>query len=155
VQRSIVGFHPDDEGDWVAELDCLHNQHVRHRPPFQQRPWVLDEAERAARVGAALDCPLCDRAEFPEGLVRARVAGPFDDATLPAALRRQHRVADRTWGCLYVLDGSVGFTMDVEPPLAVDLRAGDRQPIPPGVPHAVIVNGPVRLTVEFFVAAPR
>ena len=116
---------------------------------------MLDEAGRAARVGAALECPLCDRAEFPEGLVSARVAGPFDETTLPAALRRAHRVAERTWGCLRVLDGSVGFTMDVEPPLAIELRAGERQAIPPGVPHAVMVDGPVRLAVEFFVAPPR
>jgi hypothetical protein len=66
VQRSIVGFHQDEDGDWVAELSCLHNQHVRHRPPFQERPWVLDEAERSARIGAALDCPLCDRGEPPD-----------------------------------------------------------------------------------------
>jgi tellurite resistance-related uncharacterized protein len=155
VQRVIIGFHQDDEGDWVAELDCLHNQHVRHRPPFQERPWVLDEAGRAGRLGAALDCPLCDRAEFPEGLVSARVAGPFDDVTLPAGLRRAHRVAERTWGCLRVLEGSVEFTMEVEPPLTVELQAGDRQAIPPGVAHAVVVDGPVRLTIEFFVAAPR
>ena len=60
MQRTIIGFHQDEDGDWVAELSCLHNQHVRHRPPFQQRPWVLDESQRAARVGAELDCPLCD-----------------------------------------------------------------------------------------------
>lgn len=59
----MVGFHCDEEGDWVAHLDCGHRQHVRHRPPFQNRPWVLDEAGRAARLGALLECPLCDRGE--------------------------------------------------------------------------------------------
>jgi len=154
VQRSIVGFHQDDDGDWVAELSCLHNQHVRHRPPFQDRPWVIDAAGRSARLGATLDCPLCDRAELPEGLSLARVAGPFDAATLPAALQRAHRVAERTWGRLVVLDGSVGFTMEVDPPLAIELDAGDSQPIPPDVPHALTLQGPVRLTVEFLVAGP-
>lgn len=24
---AIVGFHQDDEGEWVAELTCLHGQH--------------------------------------------------------------------------------------------------------------------------------
>ena len=60
MQRTITGYLRDDEGVWVAELECGHNQHVRHRPPFPQRPWVLDESQRAARVGAELDCPLCD-----------------------------------------------------------------------------------------------
>ena len=42
VERPIVGYHRDEEGDWVADLGCGHGQHVRHRPPFQPRPWVLD-----------------------------------------------------------------------------------------------------------------
>ncbi|MDG7001319.1 MAG: DUF3565 domain-containing protein, partial [Nitrososphaerota archaeon] len=44
--REIVGFRQDELGDWVAELSCLHAQYVRHRPPFQIRPWVLDDDER-------------------------------------------------------------------------------------------------------------
>jgi tellurite methyltransferase len=65
VRRTIAGFHQDDEGDWVAELSCLHNQHVRHRPPFQDRPWVMTEAGRASHIGTGIDCPLCDRSEPP------------------------------------------------------------------------------------------
>ena len=56
-----MGFHQDDEGHWVAELDCGHNQHVRHRPPFELKPWVLSDEERNARIGTGRDCPLCDR----------------------------------------------------------------------------------------------
>ena len=153
MQRTIVGFHHDDEGDWVAELSCLHNQHVRHRPPFQNRPWVVDDSRRASRMGAALDCPLCDRAEMPDGLTLARVAGPFDADTLPTALRRHHRVAERTWGCLWVLEGAVVFSLESDPPLEVRLEAGGRQPIPPGLPHRLTVDGPVRLAVEFYVRA--
>ena len=152
MQRSIVGFHQDDDGDWVAELSCLHNQHVRHRPPFQERGWVVDHAERAARVGAVLNCPLCDRAEMPEGLVLARTAGPFDADTLPAGLRSRHRIAERTWGCLSVFEGSVSFSMEGDPPLEARLEAGERQLIPPGVFHSVTTDGPVRLVVEFFTA---
>src|SRR4051794_38979931 len=66
--RLIVGFHQDDAGDWVAELSCLHTQHVRHRPPFFDRTWVLDAEGRAARLGSDLDCPLCDRCELPADL---------------------------------------------------------------------------------------
>ena len=154
MQRGIVGFHQDEDGDWVAELSCLHNQHVRHHPPFQQRPWVLDESQRAARIGAELDCPLCDRAELPEGLRLARTAGPFEADTLPPGLRTAHRLAEQTWGCLRVEDGSVLFSMESEPPVRVRVEAGSRQPIPPGVRHALTVDGPVRLTVEFLVPVP-
>ena len=94
--RTIDEFHQDDVGDWVAELSCLHNQHVRHRPAFQERPWVVSAAGRSEHVGAQLECRLCDRLELPSGLEIRRTAGPFDAETLPPALQRAHLVADRT-----------------------------------------------------------
>lgn len=136
--RRVVGFRPDDEGHWIADLACLHSQHVRHQPPFRNVPWVLDESGRAERVGTQLACPLCDRAELPDGLRVVRTAGPFDAESLPAGLRRDHRVADGVWGCLRVLDGAVGFRMATVPPLDVRLHAGDAQPIPPSVLHRVV-----------------
>jgi tellurite resistance-related uncharacterized protein len=151
--RTIDGFHLDDAGDWVAELSCLHGQHVRHRPPFWDRAWVESEEGRRGRVGSELDCPLCDRAELPDSLEVARTAGPFDEATLPAGLQRDHRVGERTWGLLRILEGSVGFVMDTNPPVTEDLRAGDTQAIPPGVTHAVHLRGPTRLQVDFLVPA--
>ena len=63
---TITGFHRDEAGDWVAELACGHGQHMRHRPPWQQRAWVLDPDQRAGRVGTAIDCPLCDRPRAEE-----------------------------------------------------------------------------------------
>ena len=60
MKSAIAGFHTDEGGDWVAELACGHNQHVRHRPPFQNRPWVVSEAGRRARLGVELDCKKCD-----------------------------------------------------------------------------------------------
>ncbi|HVQ45860.1 MAG TPA: DUF3565 domain-containing protein [Gemmatimonadales bacterium] len=58
-ERLIVGFHQDQEGDWVAELECGHNQHVRHDPPWQERAWVLSSEGRGGRLGTRLICPLC------------------------------------------------------------------------------------------------
>lgn len=60
ARTTIAGFHQDEAGDWVADLGCGHRQHVRHRPPWQLRPWVADPALRAARIGMAIDCPSCD-----------------------------------------------------------------------------------------------
>lgn len=67
MERAITGYHRDEEGDWVAELSCGHGQHVRHRPPFQLRAWVLEADGRRERLGTPLDCPLCDRAEPTDG----------------------------------------------------------------------------------------
>jgi hypothetical protein len=63
MKQAIVGYRLDEEGDWIAELACGHSQHVRHRPPFQMRPWVVDESGRRSRLGTPLDCPLCARGE--------------------------------------------------------------------------------------------
>jgi Protein of unknown function (DUF3565) len=63
MQRAIVGFHVDELSHWVAELDCGHNQHVRHDPPWVSRPWVTTDAGRNRHLGAPLDCRKCDRGE--------------------------------------------------------------------------------------------
>ena len=58
--RRIVGFHRDDEGFWVAELECGHTQHVRHRPPWLRRPWVESPEGRHRHLGSVLQCRPCD-----------------------------------------------------------------------------------------------
>ncbi len=149
MRRAITGFRQDEDGDWIADLECLHSQHVRHRPPFWDRPWVLSESGRAGRVGAALECPLCDRTELPEGLRVFRTAGPFDESSTPTALRRDHQVAGGTWGRLRVLDGTLEFAAATTPPLQRKLVAGDQQPIPPQLPHHVTTNGAVLFALDF------
>jgi hypothetical protein len=59
MQRRITGFHQDTEHHWVAELECGHQQHVRHNPPWEIRPWVLSEDTRREKLGTELDCVLC------------------------------------------------------------------------------------------------
>jgi tellurite methyltransferase len=148
VLRTITGFHRDEHGDWVAELSCHHRQHVRHRPPFQDRPWTQTAGGRAGRIGTPLDCPLCDRAELPGGLTTVRTLGPFDAGDLPAGLRSAHRLPDGTWGLVRVLDGSVGLAVETDPPILARVGAGGSHPLPPGVDHRLVVDGPVRLAVD-------
>jgi hypothetical protein len=63
MERRILGFVQDDGGDWVAQLDCGHRRHVRHRPPFEERPWTQDPEGRASHLGTLLDCGLCEQEE--------------------------------------------------------------------------------------------
>jgi uncharacterized protein DUF3565 len=63
VRQPIVGYHLDDEGQWVAELACGHGQHVRHEPPWQVRPWVTTPEGRAKFLGFELECLKCERGE--------------------------------------------------------------------------------------------
>ena len=67
MKQKITGFHLDEFDDWVAELECQHGQHVRHNPPFVNRPWVVTKQGRAQKLGEKLNCIKCDTQQ------------PFDD----------------------------------------------------------------------------
>lgn len=60
MQQAIVGFHLDEENHWVADLACGHTQHVRHEPPWQNRPWVLTGQGRKEKLGVMLECKKCE-----------------------------------------------------------------------------------------------
>ena len=60
MQQAIIGFLLDDEQHWIAELACGHMQHVRHTPPWQNRPWIKTEQDRQEKLGMTLGCKACD-----------------------------------------------------------------------------------------------
>jgi tellurite resistance-related uncharacterized protein len=153
MRRAITGFHLDAEGEWVAELSCGHNQHVRHRPPFQVRTWVTTAEGREGRLGSPLDCPLCDRCELPDALRQVRTSPVWDEDSLPAGLRRAHRVAAGTWGRIVVEEGSLSFAAATTPPVEVMVGAGETQAIPPEVEHAVEPAAHVSFRIEFLTVA--
>ena len=61
MQRVIAGFQQDENGDWMARLDCGHTRHVRHNPPWQLRDWVTTEAGRRRFLGSTMECKKCDK----------------------------------------------------------------------------------------------
>ena len=67
MKRRITGFHQDETMDWVADLDCGHKQHVRHNPPWMNRPWVVTSEGRKKFIGSPLNCKRCDEMESDEG----------------------------------------------------------------------------------------
>ena len=60
MKQAIIGFHKDEEDDWVADLACGHTRHVRHNPPWIERPWVTTPEGRKRFLGRYLDCKTCD-----------------------------------------------------------------------------------------------
>jgi len=62
MKQKIVSFKQDELPHWVANLACGHTQHVRHDPPWQERPWVITERGRSEKIGYELDCVKCDEA---------------------------------------------------------------------------------------------
>ena len=149
MKRAISGFHVDVHGDWVAELDCGHGQHVRHRRPFVMRPWVATEEGRAAMLGSEIDCVRCDRMEWPDGLTTYRRTPEFDAASIPDGLRAEHATKRGVWGRIHVVEG--GLTYHVDAPVHRSLRVDPASSavIVPEVRHRVEPGGAVRFFVEF------
>ena len=63
MKQKIIGFHLDEYGDWVADLECGHGQHVRHNPPWSERPWVVTPEGRDKHLGDILFCKKCVEGE--------------------------------------------------------------------------------------------
>lgn len=152
VLRAITGFHRDEQGDWVAALDCGHGQHARHSPPFTERPWVTTAEGREGRLGTTLDCPRCDRREMPEGHAPYRSTPTFDEASVPKALLRAHDTKAGVWAHIRVERGELEYT--IHWPGGRDERdvigAGAPGIVVPEIPHAVRPLGPVSFRVEFW-----
>ena len=66
MDRAIVGYHLDSEQYWVAELECGHDQHVRHNPPWISRPWAVTPEGRTQMLGQRLACTKCDAGAPPD-----------------------------------------------------------------------------------------
>lgn len=63
MERTIRGFHRDEDGEWVADLSCGHSQHMRHDPPWRERPWTQTASGREARIGTVITCRQCDKGD--------------------------------------------------------------------------------------------
>lgn len=153
MERVITGFHQDAAGDWVAELDCFHGQHTRHKPPFFNRPWTQSEQGRASMLGTTLDCVRCDALEFPEGLHEYKRTPVFTEATIPAGLLRDHTTKAGVWGLIEVEAGSLLYTVQFPEERSFTLGAGTAGVVVPGMKHHVQALGTVRFHVAFHTKA--
>lgn len=150
MRGAIVDYVLDGDGDWIAHLSCGHSQHVRHRPPFQERAWVLEEESRRARLETYLLCPLCDRGELPERMCLVRNSPVWDNETAPSAIRNFHHLAEGTWGVITVGEGQMRFITNGEVVMNVLVDTSSPRAIPPGLDHSVEFTGPVRFSIGYF-----
>lgn len=67
MKQAIKAFNQDENCEWIVELACGHVQHVRHEPPWQERPWVLSKEGREKMIGVEIECSNCDRAIEADG----------------------------------------------------------------------------------------
>lgn len=78
-----------------------------------------------------------------------RTTPVFDETSLSAALRREHRTKTGVWGVIRVLEGELIYTL-IDPPGEHRLT-----PVCPGMilsdqPHYVTPVGTMRMQVEFY-----
>jgi len=66
IPRKIIDFHLDEFFDWVADLECGHQQHVRHNPPWTNRHWVTTPQGRLEHIGQNLLCVTCLNLPYPK-----------------------------------------------------------------------------------------
>lgn len=150
MDRPIVGFHLDEEQDWVADLDCGHGQHVRHQPPFFERPWVMSEAGREEKLGSFLNCLRCDSFEIPDGYEQYKQTPVFNNQTLPRGLRASHTTKKGVWAQIHMKKGSLTYV--VEEPLRCEFDLTPDQPgiVVPQVPHYLQLEEDMEVSVSFW-----
>ena len=148
MERKIVGYHQDEKEDWVADLDCFHGQHVRHEPPFFNRPWSASEEGRVSKIGEVLNCVRCDELELPEGLSEYKRTSTFTQDTIPNGLLHQHSTKAGTWGQIHVLSGMLIYTPEGQN--GIEVKQGEEANIPPQMLHHVAAVLDVRFYVAFY-----
>ncbi len=149
MERPITGFGHDDQGDPIAILSCGHPQHVRHNPPFINRPWVTTEQGRSSMLGMVLNCVRCDRFELPDRLVSYKQTPVFTEETIPAGLKKEHSTKTGVWAIIIVIEGKLRYRVDA---LGTDMEISQDKLgiVVPEVQHSVEPLGMVRFLVEFY-----
>ena len=77
----------------------------------------------------------------------------FDENTLPAGLRKEHRTKPGVWGIIRVLEGRLRYQV-IDPPSEMILEPGRPGLVQPDQPHRVEPLGPMRMQVEFYSEPP-
>lgn len=73
----------------------------------------------------------------------------FNEATLPDALRNDHRTKAGSWGLLRVLEGEVRLIF-TDPPSDHRVTPANPAVISPQATHHVVPLGPMTMIVEFY-----
>lgn len=78
----------------------------------------------------------------------------FDEVTLPAALRREHRTKPGVWGVVRVLEGKLKLSL-IDPPEDLIISPGTPGLLKPDQPHFVEPLGAMKMQVDFYEEPPK
>ena len=88
---------------------------------------------------------------LPEGVAAYKRTPIFDQATVPAGLRREHRTKPGVWALIHVVEGRLRYRV-LDPLSDEILVPGTPGIVRPEQPHEVEPLGQVRFFVEFHAA---
>ncbi len=77
----------------------------------------------------------------------------FDENTLPAALRSNHKTKAGVWGLIRVLEGTLTLTY-ADSASQLELSPGNPGIVAPEQEHFVTPSGPMRMQVDFYDEPP-
>jgi tellurite resistance-related uncharacterized protein len=127
---------------------------ISPRPSFTQHALTVHAATQmrnlVERAGHFRDQADGDHAPVAMPYKRTPV---FDEHTLPAGLRTEHRTKPGVWGVIRVLEGRVRYQV-LDPVSEVVLDADHPGLVLPDVPHSVGPLGQMRMYVEFYKHRP-
>jgi tellurite methyltransferase len=149
MKRPISRFAFDADGAPIAILSCGHPQHVRHEPPFINRPWVTTEEGRRSKLGELLNCLRCEQFELPDDFLLYKKTPLFTETTVPAALQKDHSTKAGVWAKIVILQGRLRYRVE-SLNLDVELSQQSVGIVVPEVLHRVEPLGEVRFFVEFY-----
>jgi tellurite resistance-related uncharacterized protein len=143
--------------DRQLELAREMATYISPRPGFTQHPLtvraashIVDLVNRAIHyrsVDSGMTAP-----ESPS-TTPYKSTPVFDEVTLPAGLRREHRTKAGTWGVIRVLEGRLRYRV-LDPSSEVILEPGRPGLVLPEQPHLVEPLGSIRMQVEFYDQRP-
>jgi len=119
---------------------------THHPLTTQAGAHMLDLVDRAIHY-RSVD-PVMTAAE-PTATKPYKSTAVFDEVTLPAGLRREHRTKAGSWGVIRVLEGRLRYQV-LHPNSEVILERGRPGLILPEQPHLVEPLGPIRMQIEFY-----
>lgn len=123
--------------------------YISPRLGFTQHPLTM---QAAAQMIDLIDRANQFRASPLSSLPYKRTS-VFDENTLPAGLRKEHRTKPGVWGVIRVLDGRVRYQV-LDPASETILEPGRPGLILPDEPHLVEPLGAMRLQIEFYHQLP-
>lgn len=127
--------------------------YISPRPGFTHHPLTVQAAEHMVDLVArsihyrSVDPVMTAAAPTPATPYRSTPV--FDEVSLPAGLRREHRTKAGAWGVIRVLEGRLRYQV-LDPSSEAILERGRPGLILPEQPHLVEPLGPIQMQVEFY-----